>query len=232
MAATQQPIGIDDDELLNEFFTNNQTLSKVDPIIEDSYVCHEFLCKAEANDLLSKIENLIKFVPREKIYYRGNSLSRDIQFFSEFETDGAYPLYRFPGIYDNVKPLPFPDFLQEIVAKIFKFTGQKCNHLVLNRYLNGDDKIGPHNDKTKDWFPDTAVITLSLGFKRNLVISENNGREIKKIKLRHGSLYLLGSKTNLLYKHSIPPENIADIRYALTFRAIKTKKNPDGTIIE
>jgi len=210
----------------------HQNAFRVDEIISDSYIHPEFLSKEEADIIFNKIEKEVEFVPRQNVYYRGNLFSRDIQLFGQIEPDGTYPLYRFPGIYDTIKPLPFPDFLQELTIKIFKITGQNCNHLVLNRYVNGDDKIVPHHDKTNDWYPNAGVVTVSLGFKRHLVISENNGEELRRIKLRSGSLYFLGPVTNAALKHSIPPENIAGVRYALTFRSIKTKKKLDGTIIE
>jgi len=99
---------------------------------------------------------------------------------------------------------------------------QYCNHLVLNLYLNSQDNISPHNDKTQTLTEGSMIVTISLGAVRTLVLENmKNGQQVS-IDLQPGSVFVLGWKTNQEWKHSIPKAIGEEVgkRISLTYRSI------------
>src|SRR4051794_6184987 len=48
---------------------------------------------------------------------------------------------------DLIEVLPWTDAVKNMRDHVKTKTGQYCNHLVVNQYLNGKDHIGFHKDK-------------------------------------------------------------------------------------
>ena len=163
------------------------------------------------------------------------------------------PLYRYESQKDIVYPdvKPWPPILEQFRDKIFEITGQRCNHCVINQYrgnsrfgymylnkcivslTDNNDHIGYHFDKTGDFVNNSNVITLSFGGERILRLKHNKQKLTEDIHLKAGSLFVLGWKTNSLWKHSIiKTKRHCDRRVSLTYRLIKTIKHRDGTVTE
>lgn len=111
-----------------------------------------------------------------------------------------YPLYRYTD--QTLAPSNWTPTLRKIRDWIHETTGQYCNHVVGNRYLNQNDYIGPHHDKSADMMPGTSIISLSLGAVRTLRVTmtmPENTSAPTDLLLRHGTLFRLGWKTNQQY---------------------------------
>jgi len=133
---------------------------------------------------------------------------------------------------------------------IYDITGQRCNHCVVNQYrginlillvekkslfllIDNNDHIGYHFDKTRDFVDGSSVITLSFGGQRILRLKHNETNVKKDIQFQTGSLFVLGWKTNSIWKHSIiKTKQICDRRVSLTYRFIKTIQHKDGSLTE
>ncbi|KAL6069474.1 Alpha-ketoglutarate-dependent dioxygenase alkB 2 [Balamuthia mandrillaris] len=149
-----------------------------------------------------------------------------------------HPLYRYGG--DYYPPVhSWTPGLARLRDKVLKKTGQRCNHCVVNRYLNGNDHIGLHRDKVRDFVEDSCVMTVSLGAARLFRLKqdrplgkeeEDQGLKQVDIILQPGSLFCLGPKTNATFKHSIVKRSVAEVpdtRISITLRSIKTMYMPD-----
>lgn len=181
----------------------------------------------------SWIERLVKeveFLPREslpfKIYGRTLLLPRDKQFYGDVNPDGTFPLYRYGGNF--VPPvLPWTPCLKEIRDIVRGRFGGLYNHTVVNRYVTGEDYIGYHRDKNKDFVTDSSVITVSLGTPRPFYLRNDKTKEVVKVLLDPGSVFVLGPVTNKLWKHSIPKKtDVGEMRISVTIRCIKTIYDP------
>lgn len=168
----------------------------------------------------------VEFLPRDalsfKIYGKVLVLPRDKQFYGDHREDGKVPWYRYGG--DHIpKVHKWTPILEMIRDSIESFTGQHCNHLVVNRYQNGNDHISFHRDKTKDFETDASVMTVSLGCTRDFILKEKATGNKVKIALQPGSLCILGPETNEKWYHSIPKRaGVSKTRISLTYRKIKT----------
>ena len=165
------------------------------------------------------------------IYGKTMQLPRDKAFYGSVAPDGSYPLYRYGGnYYPTVQP--WTPTLKIVRDTIEGETGYDCNHVVVNRYLNGNDHIGLHRDKVKDFKPNAPVCTVSLGGTRTFVLKDDTTNEKEEIELTHGSLFILGAETNAKAKHSIrKTAKACEPRISLTYRAIATHADADGTIL-
>ncbi|KAJ3029753.1 Alpha-ketoglutarate-dependent dioxygenase alkB 2 [Rhizophlyctis rosea] len=182
------------------------------------------------------LQRELDYVPRHMLTFSifGNTfpLPRDKAFYGDVEADGSYPLYRYGGK-DYPPVRPWTPVLKILRDHIHEKTGHFCNHVVVNRYLNGNDHIGYHRDKTRDFADNAAVCTLSFGGTRTLTIKYDNiFREEVEIQLGHGSLFILGAATNAEAKHRIKKTaRPVDMRISLTFRRIATRVDAEGKVL-
>ncbi len=192
----------------------------------DSFYHEDFYDEKRADKLVSKLENEIVYVPRDEItfsiYGRTIPLPRDKAFYGDVDND-KYPLYRYTGNGDYPAVKPWTKTTKKIRDYLYLKTGQYCNHLVVNRYKNGSDHIGLHQDKVKDFVEDSNVLTVSFKGTRKFRIKNMKSNEIEDFQITHGSLFILGSQTNSNCKHSIVKTSTnCDERISLTYRSIKT----------
>lgn len=103
---------------------------------------------------------------------------------------------------------------EDIRHAINSVYGQYCNYAVIQRYPVATTEIKPHRDKEIN--PDTMIFGLSLGATRKLEL--RRGNTIHRINLSHGSLYVLLPPTNDYWSHAIPPGDVDEVRFSITFR--------------
>merc|ERR550525_384958 len=106
--------------------------------------------------------------------------------------------------------------------KAFWFSIQFC---LVNRYRDGQDKMGDHRDDEKELCKKTPIASLSLGAERDFVLKHTqrskNKVEPVKILLKSGTLLLMFAPTNDLWVHGVPPRaSCKHPRINLTFRCI------------
>lgn len=119
-------------------------------------------------------------------------------------------------------------FLRLFKNKIKKLTGEDYNFVLINRYKDGYDSIGPHSDDEKDLGDKPSIIGINFGAERRIIFESKKQTSILpnsvELNLKHGSLYIMNHPTNKYWKHSIPKDiNIKTPRINLTFR--KMQKN-------
>lgn len=145
--------------------------------------------------------------------------------------DGWTPHYRFPvNSQDRHGTFSFSisPTVQKIKDKLIARTGILFNHAVVLLYRDGKDCIGFHKDKTLDLSKTDPIASISIGQERSYILRDNirNPTQSHELKLKSGSLLLLGAKTNQEWYHSIPVEkNEIGVRISLTFRVVTTFKN-------
>ena len=206
----------------------------------DSFLITDFLTNAEATKYFTRLQDELgpRYVPRNnpalqfKIFNKVNQLPRDKAFLGDVE-NGTTPQYRYnpPGNDQYPEVQEWTPATKELRDKLCQLYNQYTNHLVANRYMNGQDHIGLHHDKDRDFESGSSVLTVSFGQERRFelkLINKPNDGGIYKAKIQlvlpHGSVFVLGPITNKLYKHSIVKETSKTrtvlTRISLTYRSI------------
>ena len=210
----------------------------------DSFVVRDFLSSSKADEVLESVDEGVQWLDRAdprmqfKLYGKVLQLPQDKAVygdvkFDEEKNERVEPYYKYAK--DTPPVESWHDSTLEVLSEfIAKKSGQVCNHVVINQYRSGDDHISFHHDKSKSFEPGSSVLTLSLGAERILrlrkKIRNEKGKMVLKgdivdIKLNHGSIFVLGSKTNTLWKHAIiKTKKVQSRRVSLTYRAIAGRR--------
>ena len=146
---------------------------------------------------------------------------------------GTY--YKFAGTTVKAKSWNGDDLVSIILNKIRKkvelFTGKKFNFCLINRYANGDDKIGAHRDDEVELGKDPTIVGVSFGVEREVCFAPykfipKDFPNRVKLMLGHGSIFVMHPPTNEYWTHEIPSrKSIKSPRISLTFRQLYIKKN-------
>ncbi|WP_425237916.1 alpha-ketoglutarate-dependent dioxygenase AlkB family protein [Ulvibacterium sp.] len=127
--------------------------------------------------------------------------------------------------YSNItmRPLPFTGELLEIKKKIEIHTRAKFTTCLLNLYRDGKDSNGWHSDDEKELGTNPVIASLTLGQERFFHLKHKKDKTLRqKILLEHGSLLVMGGKTQNHWLHQIPKTaRPIGKRINLTFRVIK-----------
>ncbi|XP_035205342.1 uncharacterized protein LOC118180349, partial [Stegodyphus dumicola] len=126
--------------------------------------------------------------------------------------------YSFSGT--SVAAQPWTPTLQQIKNEVEALTHEKYNYVLLNKYPDGEAKISAHRDAESALDPSCSIPTLSYGSTREMhFMRENYMTHI--LSLEHGSLLVMKTPTNTVWKHSIPTQpEVKTTRISLTFRKI------------
>jgi len=101
----------------------------------------------------------------------------------------------------------------------------------VNRYKNGYDAIGWHQDNEPTLDPTAPIACVSLGAVRPFTLRhrDDGGQLVRAltVKLESGSLFIMHPPTNEFYKHTLPRAPLVkDCRISLTFRKMLTDEEP------
>ena len=204
----------------------------------DSFLFEDLI--EDSDDWFHSVNEEADYLPRNSltmsIYGKTFPLPRDKAFYCEADENGLIPHYRYTGDYVPVaQPWKHERAVQAVRDLIEKQIGAKCNHVVINRYVDGKDHIGYHTDKTRDFVRGSSVYTVSLGATRTLRLKHISNGGTMDVPMEKGSLFMLGPKTNETYKHFIVKQSanvIKDTRISLTFRQIATRIDAKGNVVE
>lgn len=209
-------------------------------ILEDTYILYDI---QELSDITAT--DIKKEVIFQEMYSQGAPVPRLIAIQGIFDND-MKPLYRHPA---DIQP----DITQmtPITKKICEYLStrlnQKFNHVLIQLYRNGHDYIGEHSDKTLDIQKYTNIVNYSIGATREMKLRtkkqiNDDNRQIKKVKLKNNSVFVLGWDTNQKWLHSINQDRreafMKDVdelidngeRISFTFRTIATFIDKNGKI--
>jgi alkylated DNA repair dioxygenase AlkB len=129
--------------------------------------------------------------------------------------------YRYSG--QTLEPRAFTPTVAALLTRVGERAGATFNHVLLNRYRTGDDRIGLHADDEPQLGADPVVATLSLGAARRLILVPRRRADGPRrfFDLGHGALFVMGGTCQRHYRHGIPraPAVRAE-RISLTFRRI------------
>lgn len=145
-------------------------------------------------------------------------------------SNNVVPVYRYPGNYNGQEWATFgwgstSLTIKKVVEKRLEpLIQQTMNHCVTNYYRDGKDFIAHHSDKDLDLNRDGVIVSVSLGDERTLELRRRQEpTDVTRITLPHGSMLVLGPKTNALFSHSIlAKEGSKKPRISLTLRDVKT----------
>jgi alkylated DNA repair dioxygenase AlkB len=190
----------------------------------------------QSYSLYESIEDEIVFIDRGcvDVTFRGKiySLQRDTAFFA----DSMHVYMRYPSN-QFIPCLPWTPTLLKIKQELEKLVNHPLNHCIINRYVNGKDRIGAHHDKYTDLHPESNVVALTLyknpGKHRVLKLTDpETNRVVSKHELCNGWMYMLTPELNRTYKHEVPPAaGKYPSRISLTFRYVTSKFYPETGII-
>lgn len=208
----------------------------------DSNIVHDVHLPNESFDRI-KAE-----VDWQKMYHLSGQVPRLVAVQGQRRSDGAIPIYRHPA--DESPPFqPFTSTVDEVRVAVEKILGHPLNHVLIQLYRDGQDRISEHSDKTLDIVRGSFICNVSLGAERVMVLrtktsaseteeGKESGRTSQRVPLPHNSLFVLGPKTNMRWLHGIRadkrPETTKSAeeqayggqRISLTFRHIGTFIDP------
>lgn len=197
-------------------------------------------------------ERIRKEVSWQKMYHLSGQVPRLVAVQGHIQPSGEVPIYRHPA--DESPPLSqFTPAVNEARIAVERALGHPLNHVLIQLYRDGQDCISEHSDKTLDIVRDSYICNLSLGAKRVMVLRTKASaaehkegecsRSTQRVPLPHGSLFILGQKTNMRWLHGIRPDKRPEAvksaeesafggeRISLTFRQIGTYLDPKANTI-
>lgn len=129
--------------------------------------------------------------------------------------------YHYSGL--TIEPREMDDTLRALNDVVSDIAGVRFNHVMLNRYRNGRDKVAMHSDAEPELGRSPLIVALSLGAARRFRLeSKDRRRTRKKMQLPHGSLIVMGGACQHRWRHAIPGVNkLEEERVSLTFRLLR-----------
>jgi alkylated DNA repair dioxygenase AlkB len=129
--------------------------------------------------------------------------------------------YRYSG--QTLPPRPWPPALAPLLQAVRDSLGVGFNHVLANRYRDGQDSMGFHADDEPELGPHPVVATLSFGATRhlNLIPRRKRDGERRRYALAAGDLFVMGGTCQRHFHHGIPREpRVLAERISLTFRQV------------
>ena len=141
---------------------------------------------------------------------------------------GALP-YRYSG--QTLPPRALTTTTAALLERVRRETDVPFNHVLANRYRDGNDSMGLHADAETELGSQPVIATLSLGASRRFRLvprrKSASGQagappeQAKTFELGHGGLLVMGGTCQRHYRHGIPREaGSVGERISLTFRHV------------
>jgi alkylated DNA repair dioxygenase AlkB len=187
------------------------------------WVDHEpqWIARDEADRLLAAVREELTWEQREVILFgRAVVQPRLIAW-------GGSVAYRYSG--RTLEPRRFTPTLARLVERTRQIAGVPFNHVLVNRYRNGDDCMGFHADDEPELGEDPVVVTVTLGTARRFVLLPRSRRDGERLSLDlgHGALFVMGGTCQRHYRHGVPRQpTIRTERISLTFRWLLREPPP------
>ncbi|KAL4953527.1 hypothetical protein BDW69DRAFT_3499 [Aspergillus filifer] len=209
----------------------------------DSRIIHDIDLPEDA------FERIRDEVSWQKMYHMSGQVPRLVAVQGKHTQDGSIPIYRHPA--DESPPLqPYTSTVNQVRIIVERILGHPLNHVLIQLYRDGQDRISEHSDKTLDIVRGSSICNVSLGAQRIMILrqkgsesDDGSGRLTQRVPMPHESLFILGEKTNARWLHGIKADKRQDSeksseelayggqRISLTFRHIGTFLDPTGDTI-
>ena len=135
-----------------------------------------------------------------------------------------YAIDPTPYTYSNITmhPHPMTKSLLDLIHKISDVKAHDFNAVLLNLYRDGKDSNGWHADNEKELGKNPVIASISLGEQRYFHLKHRTLKDQRlKIKLKHGSLLIMGGEMQHYWLHQVPKTTkFISPRINLTFRKI------------
>eukprot|EP00457_Paulinella_chromatophora_P007070 gb/GEZN01007090.1/.p1 GENE.gb/GEZN01007090.1/~~gb/GEZN01007090.1/.p1 ORF type:complete len:477 (+),score=36.93 gb/GEZN01007090.1/:22-1452(+) len=204
--------------------------------VGDSEVLPCLISTQEASSLMSSLKNTLVF---SEMAGPTGKLPR-LQALNAKQNGGIIPIYRYPGNVEgtNWPTLPWLQDFTHVCSLINAHVKEDFNHCVTNYYRDGKDNIAHHTDKMLDIRAGSTIVSVSLGEARMLELrSRSHPRDVYRVLLPSGSLFVLGPLTNESWTHSIVPvledQQASSVgpRMSLTIRNVATFYDPGAGVM-
>jgi alkylated DNA repair dioxygenase AlkB len=127
--------------------------------------------------------------------------------------------YRYSG--QTLEPREPGPALAELTAMVNAAVGATFNHVLVNRYRNGQDSMGMHSDSEPELGQDPVVASLSFGVARRFVVVPRGKGPRFSYSLGHGDLLVMGGSCQAHYRHGVPrAAEVSGERVSVTFRRV------------
>ncbi len=138
--------------------------------------------------------------------------------------------YRYSGLLQTPEAWTAP--LLALRQLLDGFLASGFNSLLLNRYIDGQDRMGWHADDEPELQADHPIASLSLGVSRSLRFrpkpapaGPGDGHPFS-LDLANGDLLIMDAPTQKHWLHALPERRrVAGERINLTFRRIQTDRS-------
>ena len=113
-----------------------------------------------------------------------------------------------------------------LLARVNQALGSRFNHVLINRYRDGQDSMGLHADAEPELGPDPVVATLSFGAPRRMMVVPRQPSQGPRcdLLLAAGDLLVMGGTCQRHFRHGIPRQRARDEvvgeRISLTMRQL------------
>ena len=129
--------------------------------------------------------------------------------------------YTYSGI--TRQPLPWTPALLQIKERVEAVAQTTFNSVLLNRYRDGHDSIGWHQDKEPELGQNPVIASVSFGATRRFQLRHKRRKDVPRVDLAltHGSLLIMRGPTQHCWVHQLPKtaQPVGE-RINLTFRVI------------
>lgn len=131
---------------------------------------------------------------------------------------GAIP-YKFSGqTLEARNPTPT---LAALTSKLLEALPHPFNHVVVNRYRDGQDWIAGHSDNERELGYRPLIAAISLGAPRRFDLHRKKGKRRVRLQLEHGSLLVMGGSCQHTWRHALPKQaSVTEPRLNLTWRQL------------
>lgn len=121
--------------------------------------------------------------------------------------------------YEAKRWVPIVDVWRNAINERYGYALDCC---FINGYNDEKDSLGWHADDSPEMNPAQPVISLSLGEERNIMVRNNESREIETFRLGHGSLFIMPPGFQQTHQHKIPKGDRQGMgpRISLTYRGM------------
>lgn len=131
--------------------------------------------------------------------------------------------YKYSG--QILPPQPFGPVLGDLRRQVELETGLAFDHVLLNRYRDGQDHMGMHADDEPELGEAPQIAAVSLGARRRFLLEPKPKKLRKKkvqLSLEHGSLMVMGGRIQHAWRHGVPKQaSVSEERVNVTFRLLR-----------
>jgi alkylated DNA repair dioxygenase AlkB len=181
-----------------------------------SYEPH-FLSESEADALFSKLSAIPFTAEAPVMFGKAVEVKRRSTSFGDPGTR-----YRYAGLERVAEP--WPEFLRSpTLERLQQRLGVHFTYVLCNLYPDGKAGLGWHSDDEADLVPEAPIASISLGAARDFLMRRGtSGKSCLDVTLGHGSLLVMGGRTQRHYQHRVPTRaRCTEPRINLTFRMMR-----------